>query len=318
MKTNELSRYLKFRDLSYLVTLERQRSIHRAAKAHGISQPALSKILRELEGVLGFKLFERSRKGVVPTRLGEILVAQAIQMLSHLEATTAQLAAERHGQSLVLRIGATPNPALRLIPPAYATARQSFPNLVVELVEDSTDSLLAGLRGGRFSLVVGRSSPGEHLPAIDQVPLYPEIGVVVARSDHPARSKHPAGLGDLLLYPWVLPAPGPTRTAIELGFMRAGCSPPAPAFVNYSTQLVSEVLIHSDSVSVMPLGAVRPLLQAGQISIIAAEQFLLPAYAIYKPRGKTYAPALQCFEAAISSAAGVLERDRGANARSRR
>lgn len=299
MPTKQLIRHLKFRELGYLVTLERQRSIHGAAEAHGISQPALSKILRELETVLGFKLFDRSRKGVTPTKLGEIVVAQAMQMLSHLDSMTAQLDAERHGQGLVLRIGATPNPALRLIPPAYAIARQTFSNLVVELVEDSTESLLTGLRRGRYMLVVGRSSSGESMSPFEQIPLYPEIGIVVARKNHPASGKRPTPLEDLLAFPWVLPAPGPTRAAIELGFMRAGCIPPAPAFINYSTQLVSEVLIHSDAVSVMPRGAVQSLLGAGKIAVIAAPEFLLPAYAIYKPSGVTHSAAMKCLEAAI-------------------
>src|SRR5882724_6823156 len=122
MRGDRLVHHLRFRELNYLVTLGRISSIHRAAELHGVSQPALSKMLRELEGVLGFKLFDRSQRGIVPTKLGEIVIAQAVQMISNLDALTARLDAERHGHRRVYRVGATPNPALRLIPAAFMLA----------------------------------------------------------------------------------------------------------------------------------------------------------------------------------------------------
>src|SRR5262245_65960878 len=91
MPNTDLLRHLKFRELSYLVTLGRIRTIHRAAELHGISQPALSKTLRELESVLGFKIFERSRRGVAPNRLGDIVIAQATQVIATIDSL-----AERH------------------------------------------------------------------------------------------------------------------------------------------------------------------------------------------------------------------------------
>ena len=305
---SQLLRHLKFRELSYLVTLERIRSIHRAAELHGISQPALSKTLRELENVLGFKLFERSRRGVAPTKLGEIVIAQAMQMISNLDALSARLDAERHGHGGVYCVGATPNPALRLIPAAYTIARKKFPNLVVDLVEGSTDELLFGLRRGEYSLVVGRSSPQDSLSVTKQTPLYPEQGVIVGRAGHPAIGRRRRKLETLLHFPWVLPRHGPTRSAIELAFMRAGCSPPSPSFVNYSTQLICEVLVRSDTLGVMPLGAVKAALESGAIAVIpTSAEFQLPAYAIYKPLQAISDPALECLEAAILHVATSLE-----------
>jgi DNA-binding transcriptional LysR family regulator len=308
MPESQLLRHLKFRELSYLVTLGRIRSIHRAAALHRISQPALSKTLRELEGILGCKLFERSRRGVAPTKLGEIVIAQATQMISHLDALAARVEAERNGHGRVYRVGATPNPALRLIPAAYTSARKQFPHLVVELVEGSTDELLLGLRRGEYSLVLGRSSPQDSLSVIKQTPLYPELGVVVGRADHPAIGRRHRELTTLLGYPWILPQHGPTRAAIDRAFMRAGCTPPSPSFIGYTTHLVCEVLVRSDILSVMPLGAVKAALEAGTIAAIAtAADFQLPAYAIYRPLHTSSDPALECLESSILHVAASLE-----------
>jgi DNA-binding transcriptional LysR family regulator len=308
MQSDRLVRHLKFRELNYLVTLGRISSIHRAAALHGISQPALSKALRELESVLGFKIFERSRRGIAPTRLGEIVIAQAVQMLSNLDALTARLDAERHGHRRVYRVGATPNPALRLIPGAYMHARGKFPDLVIELVEASTDELLLGVRRGEYSLVVARSTPQDNLSIVRQTPLYPEVGVVVGGRNHPAAGRHHRRLQPLLAYPWVLPQLGPTRSAIERAFMRAGCNPPTPSFINYATQLVCDILTRSDALSVMPFGAVKALLDAGTIALVATDaDFQLPAYAIYKPLQAVSDPVLDCLESAILDVAASVE-----------
>jgi DNA-binding transcriptional LysR family regulator len=311
MQSDRLLRHLKFRELNYLVTLSRISSIHRAAALHGISQPALSKMLRELEAVLGFKVFERSRQGVAPTRLGEIVIAQAVQMLSSLDALSQRLDAERHGHRRVYRVGATPNPALRLIPGAYILARETFPDLVIELVESSTDELLLAVRRGEFSLVVARSTPLNDRAVIEQTPLYAEAGVVVARTGHPAAQRRHGKLQPLLAYPWILPQVGPTRSAIERAFMRAGCNPPLPSFINYTTQLVCGVLTRSDALSVLPLGAVTPAVEAGSIAIVStAADFQLPAYAVYKPLQAAVDPALQCLERSILQVAASLEEAR--------
>lgn len=313
MRGDRLVRHLKFRELNYLVTLGRISSIHRAAELHGLSQPALSKMLRELESVLGFKIFERSRRGIAPTKLGEIVIAQAVQMLSNLDALQARLDAERHGRRRVYRLGATPNPALRLIPAAYMRTRETFPDLVIELVESSTDELLAGVRRGAYSLIVARSTPQDSLDVLTQTPLYPEVGVVVGRAGHPAAGRLHRKLQPLLSYPWVLPQFGPTRSAIERAFMRAGCNPPQPSFINYATQLVCDVLGRSDALAVMPLGAVKAQIDAGDIALVSTTaDFQLPAYAIYKPLQTAADPAIESLEASILHVASSLDEARHA------
>jgi DNA-binding transcriptional LysR family regulator len=306
MPVSRLIKHLKFRELAYLVTLGRIRSIHGAATLHGMSQPALSKALKELELTLGQKLFQRSRRGVVPTLAGEIVIAQAAQMITSLDLLATRLDAERQGHGRVYRIGAAPNPASRLIPTAYVIARRSFANLVVELVEGSTDDLLVALKRGEYSLVVGRSSPQNAL--FNQVPLYPEVGVIVARANHPAAGRHHASLKRLLKFPWVLPHPGPTRAAIELGFMRGGCSPPSPSFINYGTQIVCEVLAQTDALSVLPFWAATSRTASGLISIVPVKaDFQLPTYAMYTPQRTMADPALACLEAAILEVAALTK-----------
>lgn len=300
MNISDITRNLKFRDLGYLVSLGQTRSIHRTASLHGISQPALSKILTEVEHTFGAQLFTRSRRGVSPTQLGALVVADSAQLIASLEALAARIEAESIGKNRIYRVGATPNPAVRLIPAAYKIVRQKLSNFTLELVEDTTESLLTGLKRGAYSLVVGRSSPQDDFSVIRQVPLYPESGVIVSRPGHPALKERVTDLATLLKYPWVLPQHGPTRTAIELSFMRARCNPPQPAFINYSIHIICNLLSDTDALSVLPLGPASSFISSGAIAQIPVDaEFHLPSYAIYRARHGDQDPALDQLEKAI-------------------
>jgi LysR family transcriptional regulator, regulator for genes of the gallate degradation pathway len=140
-------------------------------------------------------------------------------------------------------------------PDAYVRAREKYPDLVLELSKPVWTTFFVCVRRGDYSFVVGRSTPEDTLSVIKQTPFYPEVGVVVGRAGHPAAGRRHRKLQPLLSYPWVLPNFGPTRSAIDRAFMRAGCTPPSPSFINYATQLVCAVLCRSDALAVMPFGA---------------------------------------------------------------
>jgi DNA-binding transcriptional LysR family regulator len=186
--------------------------------------------------------------------------------------------------------------------------RETFADFRLELVEDSTDRLLDGLKSGYYSMVVGRSSPQDDFSVLHQIPLYPETGAIVARPGHPAFGRVYGELASLCAYPWVLPQPGPTRSAIELSFMRARCNPPTPSFINYSIHIVCDLLARSDALSVLPLGPAKPFLKAGTIVEISARaEFHLPSYAIYRPLHAAGDPVLSHLESSILRIASSLD-----------
>ena len=78
--------HLKTRQITFLVRLDEERSLVRAAARTGLTQPAASKLLREIESALDVKLFDRHARGMTPTCYGEILVRHARLALSELRA----------------------------------------------------------------------------------------------------------------------------------------------------------------------------------------------------------------------------------------
>ena len=90
--------HLKTHQLVFLVHLDEERRLARAAAAAGLTQPAASKLLRQIEETLDVKLFERHARGVAPTRYGEILVRHARSALSEIGLAREELAALKAGQ----------------------------------------------------------------------------------------------------------------------------------------------------------------------------------------------------------------------------
>src|SRR5579864_2348950 len=128
--------HLRLRALALVETLAETRSLHQAARRLNTSQPALTVMLRDVEETLGARLFERSRRGLVPTAMGVYAIRQARLVLADLRRVQSEFAAGQHGQSL-LRVGALQLVMLEVVPHALAQLRKVMPTLRVEFEEGS-------------------------------------------------------------------------------------------------------------------------------------------------------------------------------------
>src|SRR6476646_5560927 len=126
------------------------RSFRRAAEQCGVSQPALSAQLAQLEGALGVRLFERDRRRVLLTPAGDALIERARRVL--IDADDLVDAARRLGDPLAgpLSIGVIPTISPYLLPAAAPAIRRAHPRLTVRWVEDKTEILARELHAGRL------------------------------------------------------------------------------------------------------------------------------------------------------------------------
>lgn len=119
-------------ELEALVTALRCGSIGEAARRLGVSQPALSKRLRQLEAVCGAPLLERSPRGVVATPAGSRLAAAALRVVDEV-ALLDEVMAELRGQRAPVRVASSPVVADRLLPELLAAARDDLAGVPIEL-----------------------------------------------------------------------------------------------------------------------------------------------------------------------------------------
>jgi DNA-binding transcriptional LysR family regulator len=243
---------LKTRHLQVFLAVARAGSMQRAAREVHLTQPAISKLIRELEDTLGAPLFERSKRGVVPTECGQALVGRAQLVLNDLESAKDEIAAIARGVVGTVRVGVLPVAEARLLSTTLLALRKTAPGLAVQLEDGTRDVMLSALRRGEIDCVIGRLDAGAgdrdlHIEKLIQLP----VAIVVSPS-HPLARKRRLSWPDLLSYPWVLPQRGaPIRTAIDREFTDLGLVPPVPAIESTSFRLIQAVVAETDMVGVI-------------------------------------------------------------------
>jgi len=149
---------LRFRHLSLLVALDEHRNLHRAARAVHLAQPSASKLVHDLEAVLGFSLFDRLPTGMQPTEFGAAVLAFAHHMLRDLRRFASDVDCRQAGRDGDLVIGTTMEVATDGVVRAMAEIKQERPRLSVRLLADtSDDEIINRLIRGQIHVAVGIS-----------------------------------------------------------------------------------------------------------------------------------------------------------------
>ncbi|MGE4337835.1 MAG: LysR family transcriptional regulator [Pigmentiphaga sp.] len=218
---------LRLRNLKMLLSLEQTRNISHSAAALSITQPGLSKWLKDLEDDIGLPLFERHARGLRPTSYGQTLIEHARRLEAQLDRAGQDMAALLAGGSGRVAIGASGASASDTVPLAVRQLLETMPQARVRLVESTVDLLMEQLAQGTLDIVVGRAGTPTHDPAIRQERLYMEPLHLVARPQHPLLAKKELQWPDLMAYRWLLwPKGTPVRDSLEEALAAAGLSVP--------------------------------------------------------------------------------------------
>ncbi|MFD6292552.1 LysR substrate-binding domain-containing protein [Streptomyces sp. NPDC060205] len=153
-----------------------------AAAALGMSQPALSGAVSALEETLGVTLLERTTRKVLLSPAGERLAVRARAVLDEVGALMEEAEALRAPFTGVLRLGVIPTVAPYLLPTVLRLVHDRYPALDLQVHEEQTSNLLAGLTTGRLDLLLLAVPLG--VPGVVELPLFDEDFVLVTPLDH--------------------------------------------------------------------------------------------------------------------------------------
>lgn len=239
-------RKLRLRDLETLDELGRTRSFARTAEAASITQPALSKWLRELEDALGLPLFERTSRRVAPTAYGDALLECAVRMLTDMRGLAPAFDALRTGAGRPVSIGMLPNMASLLVPGALAWLRDAGRPLQLNVREDTVDRMLAQAQRRELDLLVCRLDATAMHAGLDMAPLYRDRMTVVCGPRHPLLRPRRVTWRDAAAFPWIAPPLGsPARAALDAEFAQAGIAQPTIVMESVSWQTNCAVALQS-------------------------------------------------------------------------
>lgn len=268
-----LNARIKLRHLQAFLEVARQRSFARAAERLSITQPGMSKAIRELEDILGTSLFERTARGVALTQAGLTLLRHAGPAMRALEEGVGALG-EVEQSARWLRVGALSTVESRLLPEAlrrwHAKGSEDgqgrFAEVGVNVVTGSSAFLLSRLRRGDLDVVVGRMTEAREIQDLAFEHLYYERLLLVVRAGHPLAGVSPLVAEDLSVYPWVVPPPQTTlRQQLDSFCVRQAMPLPSRLLETLSLSISRGYTQGSNAIWVAPEEAVAEAIGRGEL-----------------------------------------------------
>jgi DNA-binding transcriptional LysR family regulator len=258
---------LRFKHLTLLVALDKHRNLHRAADAVHLAQPSATKLIRDLERLFGFRLFERLPRGMEPTELGNEVVTLARRLLEELERFAQHIDNKRNGGCGQLVVGAAVDVGPDVVPRSLSALKHQYPLLSVKLLSGTSDEIVGMLMDRKLDLALGTLGDARQCSVINFEALGQDPLCVVARKNHPLDHGHRLALSVLGQSAWILQSQTHRmRQIINQEFERAGLMTPQNVVECASPFSTLRLLLNSDAVAVLPHSAVFEYLRAGLLA----------------------------------------------------
>src|SRR5256886_926074 len=229
------------------VALTEQHHMPSVAASLGITQPAVSIAVRQIEDSIGVALFERTARGMMPTPAGAALALRLKRALAEIRHAVADIASLRGITQGTVMVGALPLGRTRLLPESIAGVVARYPGLHIATMEGLFEALAASLRAGDLDFILGALRPAEYASDLRGEPLAEDELGIVCRQAHPWAKRMRIPPRDLALARWVLPrAHTPTRMLFERALTARGLPPPNVVVETSDLAVLRGVLLNSD------------------------------------------------------------------------
>ena len=193
---------MKPQQLQAFVAAAHHGSLRGAARELGLTQPAITRTIHELESVLNAELMTRGIRGIELTECGRTLLPRAEQLLNDMQRTLEAVEQVKGDLAGRVSVGTMPSIALTVLPKAAAAFRRAMPLVRLHFQEITVLDAIAQLRTGKIDIAAIR-----HVPELEsdlvQMPLYSTQFVIGMRTGHPLENAR--RLQDLLDAEWIAP-----------------------------------------------------------------------------------------------------------------
>jgi DNA-binding transcriptional LysR family regulator len=291
--------------LRHCRALAEEGSFARAARALHITQPALSRSIRDLESRLGLQVFDRTRARVVPTDLGRAFLDRAGDLLAQAESLAREVAALRGSSTGSLNVGSGTFPSVLFMPMAMTRFLAENPDVDVRVVNDNWAALLAMLRRRELDLIVVATPSEADAAELDVMPLSPRQGFFVVRPGHPLTRVAAPTLADVVAYPLASTSRlGPRMTeAVRKARSDERAAHVLPEFGCESLTMMKAVVRGTDHVMIATPSIVADELERRELQVLPlVEPAIGASFAVIRLRNRTLPPVAERLVAAIVDA----------------
>ncbi|MFC6283713.1 MULTISPECIES: LysR family transcriptional regulator [Polaromonas] len=260
---------LRMRQVALILAVGEHVTLRKASAELGMTQPAATKMIHELESALGQRLFERVGRGQKLTAAGTSVLRYFRGMRGSVESMTRELAELKLGSSGRVSVGSIMAPSPRLLTRAIITLKKAYPLLSVDVTMDTSDRLFELLREGVLDVAIGRIRDAHRGEDYVFKPLENEALAVVVGVRHPLGQKKSVRFSALLDYPWILqPAPSPMREVLEQEFRLLQAPTPKGLIETASILTTTSLIAETDMIGVIPQSIADSYARHGLVKIL--------------------------------------------------
>ena len=298
---------IRLRHLHCFVAVAQARHLGRAGEALGLTQPAVSKTLTELEALVGLPLLVRQRAGTELTAAGMRFLRHALRILEDIDAAADSLTgadAPRHER---IRVGALPSVVPALLVDAVGRFRASHPDVALAVQSGMNRTLIDLLKADVLDVVIGRMDDPAAMEGLWFESLAAEPLVLAVRTGHPLADQSRPAMRDVLAWPMVVPAVGSIpRHSTESLLARHGFALPEGCLETADAYLGRLVTQRSDSVWAAPVSATRHAVETGEMTLLPIDtQGTEEPIGLLRRSDRTPEPVAEAFADTIRRIAGT-------------
>jgi DNA-binding transcriptional LysR family regulator len=260
---------LRIRHLLLLTAIGEEGNIHKAAEMLNMSQSAASRLLSDLEEIIGSQLFDRLPRGVRANWYGQAVIRHARIALTSLNEAASEIDLLKSGRTGQVHVGAISGPAISFVPRAIARVAREHPLVRIRLQVESSDQLLEALQGGKIEVMVGRLLDRHDTSNYNYQRLADEPVCAVARKGHPLLARSDVQIQELAAAPWIVPQVGSIlRHRFDLMFREAGYPSPKQVIEAVSPMVVTRLLEETNHLAILARDVAEYYASFGLISIL--------------------------------------------------
>lgn len=261
----DISQRIKIRHLEAFVEVARQKSVGRAAITLSLTQPAVTRTIRELEEIVGAALVERDGRGIKLSHKGEVFLSHAGSGLAAVRGGISALANIATSSGPPVRIGALPTVSATVMPGAVADFLASGLKSPLRVITGENRVLLDQLRKGDLDLVMGRMPAPEMMESLRFEPLYRDRVIFVVSRTHPLAGQRQVGADILSRYPVLVPPEGSIiHPYVERVMLEQGMARPVQAVETVSDSFGRAFVRSGDAIWIISRGVVAAEIVSGE------------------------------------------------------
>lgn len=258
----------EIKQMRHFVAVVKTGSITQAAKSQHITQPALTRSIRNMEERIGGPLLFRNSRSMTPTEAGETFYRYAQLIITQAEHAMHDVTAISRGEKGHVHIGIGSMFAPLLIRHIITDVSQHFPGLHLRITEGFFEDLVGGMTRGDIDVIVSNFPPGSVPADVRLKPLFDVHTEFVAGARHPLSQREHVTANDLREADWAIVKHPHIVSFLETFFALASLPPLAVAVETSSLATLKDLVMMGSFVAMLPRLWIKNEIASGEICVL--------------------------------------------------